>query len=258
MRRVITSRQNAAVKLTRALLGSKRERDESGLFAAEGDHLCGELARGGFEITCTLITQRAAEKYPQTARALYNALPETQVISEELAAYISDTKAPQGVFAIAKKPALDGDFRAAKRLVILDGVQDPGNVGTILRTAEAFGVDGALLSAECADIWAPKTMRASMGSVFRLKCKTCTLEQEIAALKSGGFAVYGAMLDESAQRLGAIEFPEKAAVVIGSEGAGVSQRVKAQCSGAVYIPISGAESLNAAAAAAVILWEFSR
>ena len=186
------------------------------------------------------------------------ACPETQVIAEDLSAYISDTKAPQGIFAAAKMPAPAEGFGTARRLVILDGVQDPGNVGTVIRTAEALGIDGALLSRGCADVWSPKAMRASMGSVFRLRCITGDIPQMIKELRAQGFGVYGAMLDESAQKLGETAFPERAAVVIGNEGAGVSAEVKAACTGSVYIPISGAESLNAAAAAAILLWELSR
>lgn len=255
---MISSRQNAAVRSMRALLRDKRERDAGGLFAAEGDHLCAELVSSGCVITSVLMTERAAARYPETARVLTEAFPDAQVIAEELAAYISDTKAPQGLFASAKKPAPAKEFAQARRLVILDGVQDPGNVGTVLRTAEALGIDGALLSGACADIWSPKTMRASMGSVFRLPCITGDIAQMIRELTARGFGVYGAMLDESAQRLGEMKFPERAAVVIGNEGAGVSAQIKELCTGSVYIPISGAESLNAAAAAAILLWELSR
>lgn len=255
---MISSRQNAAVREMRELLREKRVRDEKGLLAAEGDHLCAELAKSGFAITSALMTERAAQRYPETARALMAACPDAQVIAEELSAYVSDTKAPQGIFAAAKKPAPAEGFGAARRLVILDGVQDPGNVGTVIRTAEALGIDGALLSRGCADVWSPKAMRASMGSVFRLRCITGDIPQMIKQLRAQDFGVYGAMLDESAQKLGETAFPERAAVVIGNEGAGVSAEVKAACTGSVYIPISGAESLNAAAAAAILLWELSR
>lgn len=255
---VITSRKNDAVKRFRELFRSKSLRDSEALIAAEGDHLCGELVKCGYEIVSVLLTEKSREKYPQTAGALCSAAAEYSVISAELAEYISDTKAPQGMFALAKRREFTGDFAGGKRLVLLDGVQDPGNVGTIVRTAEALGFDGAVMSRDCADVWSPKALRSSMGSALRLPCITGDLADIIKTLKAQGFSVYGAMLDDSAARLGEIAFPEKAAVVIGSEGAGISREIAALCSRAVYIPISGAESLNAAAAAAIILWELSR
>lgn len=254
----VSSRKNDSVRLFRELSNEKKKRDEQGLFAVEGDHLCGELARCGYEITLALVTEKAQQKYPETAAALLERTAQSAVITDEIAEYISDTKSPQGLFALARKKAAAADLSGAKRVVILDGVQDPGNVGTIIRTAEALGLDAAVMSAGCADTYSPKTLRASMGSALRLPCITGELKEMISILNSGGFSVYGAMLDESADRLGGFRFPEKSAVVIGSEGAGVSDAVRALCNGAVYIPITGAESLNAAAAAAIILWELSR
>lgn len=254
---VITSRKNDAVKRFRELLREKSERDAQGVFAVEGDHLCGELAGSSFRIISVLMTERAQEKYPQTAALLQQKCNDVTVISGDVAEYISDTKAPQGLFAVAEKPA-GSEISGARRLVLLDGVQDPGNVGTILRTAEALGFGGAMLSPDCADIWSPKTLRASMGSALRLPCVIGDMPEQVRALRNDGFFVYGAMLDESAARLGDIEFPDKAAVVIGSEGRGISPAVAAECTRAVYIPITGAESLNAAAAAAIILWELSK
>lgn len=253
----ITSRKNDAVKRFREVLRDKSLRDSEGVFAVEGDHLCGELAAGGFRIISAMATEKALEKYPQTAGAMAQA-GELAVISGDIAEYISDTRAPQGLFALAEKPAAKPELSGASRLVLLDGVQDPGNVGTIIRTAEALGFGGALLSPDCADIWAPKTLRASMGSALRLPCVCGEMTELIPSLKGRGFSVYGAMLDKTAQKLGETEFPERSAVVIGSEGRGVSPEAAKMCTGAVYIPISGAESLNAAAAAAIILWELSK
>lgn len=259
---VITSRKNDAVKHIRALFREKSERDSQGVFAVEGDHLCGELAKSGCEILSVMMTQRAREKYPKTAQLLERRCGNSVTISDDVAEYISDAKTPQGLFAEARKPER-GEFRCSgsdgkERLVILDGVQDPGNVGTILRTAEALGVCGAILSEDCADIWAPKTLRASMGSVLRLPCVCAALPERVRALRADGFDVYGAMLDESAARLGDFAFPQKAAVVIGSEGGGIRSGVARECTRAVYIKISGAESLNAAAAATILLWEFTK
>ena len=253
----LTSRKNETVRRFRELVRDKKLRGELGTFVVEGDHLCVEALSAGLEVRCALVTRRAQERYTASCEGLASAAGELSVISEELAEYISDTKSPQGLFAeVTIRPQQSA--LPEGRLVILDGVQDPGNVGTIIRTAEALGLGGVLMSEDCADVYSPKTLRASMGSVLRLPCTRCDLVQAISSLKAEGYSVYGAMLDETAQRLGEISFPERAAVVIGSEGGGITAQVREVCSGGLYIPITGAESLNAAAAAAMILWELSK
>ncbi|MBQ8171973.1 MAG: RNA methyltransferase [Oscillospiraceae bacterium] len=251
----LTSRKNDIVRRFRELSRDKKLRDAQGAFVAEGDHLCKEAVQSSLEISFALVTERALKKYP-AAQELIAAAKGYAVISEDIAEYISDTKAPQGLFAEIRRSA--AAQMPSGKLVMLDGVQDPGNVGTIIRTAEALGIKAVLLSPACADVYSPKTLRASMGSVFRLPCITCDIPQMIATLRSDGYSVYGSMLDEAAQRLGDISFPDKSAVVIGSEGSGISDATASACTGGLYIPISGAESLNAAAAASIILWELSK
>lgn len=251
----ITSRKNENVRVVRELLKSAKYRAETDMFVAEGDHLCGELADCANTIEYFLYTERAAEKYPETVRKAAEKSFETAVITEELSEYISDTKSPQGLFAAAER------FGAkipenARRLVVLDGVQDPGNVGTIIRTAEAFGLDGIVYVNRCADRFSPKTLRASMGSVFRVPSLVTAADGLGKFLAD--FTVYGAMLDESAKRLGNEKFPEKTAIVIGSEGSGISPEIAGLCGEKIYIPIQGAESLNAAVAAAVLIWEITK
>lgn len=254
---IVSSRKNANVRLLRLVFREKQARDEHGIFAVEGDHLCGELLRAGFKVKLAAYTEKAAAKYPETVAVLNEKADTAIVITEELSEYISDTKSPQGLFAAAEirggASALDEN---ARKIVVLDGVQDPGNVGTMIRAAEALGADGAVLVNRCADVWSPKTLRASMGSVFRLPVLNAGAD-DLPKLLSG-FAVYGAMLDDTAKRLGEEKFPEKTAVVIGSEGAGISPEVAELCDEKIYIPIKGAESLNAAAAAAIIMWELGK
>ncbi len=252
----LTSRKNDIVRRFKELAKDKKLREELGVFVIEGDHLCSEAVSCGLEIATFLYTEKAREKYPQAAEKLAASADMSAVISADIAEYISDTKAPQGLFAEVRFKA--AEQASCGRLVMLDGVQDPGNVGTIIRTAEAFGIGGVLLSPKCADIYSPKVLRASMGSVFRLPCRVCDIPQEIRSLRESGYEVYGSMLDETAQKLGDIRFGKMAAVVIGSEGSGITEEAKSACTGGLYIPITGAESLNAAAAATVMIWELSK
>ena len=167
---LISSRKNDMVRCCRELMREKKARDERGELMAEGDHLCGELARLDYEIPLALYTERAAEKYPETIAVLRQRAAETAVITEEVAEYISDTKSPQGVFAVGKRPVRElSALFGARRLVILDGVQDPGNVGTVIRTAEALGIDGAILVGGCADIWSPKQSVPRWGAFSALR-----------------------------------------------------------------------------------------
>ena len=145
-----------------------------------------------------------------------------------------------------------------RRYALLDGVQDPGNVGTILRTADALFCDGLLLVGGCADPWQPKAVRASMGAVLRCPVWSCTAEEAKGLLSRSGIPLYGAALRRDT--LDARAIPEgKAAIAIGSEGRGLSAEMLALCDATVRIPMAEhCESLNAAAAAAVLLWELAR
>lgn len=253
---VITSRKNQYVRDMRDWLKSADYRRETDIFAVEGDHLCGELADCTDEIQFFLYTEKAALKYPETVRKIVEKSFRAAVITEELSEYISDTKSPQGMFAAADNIYLPIPENA-RRVVVLDGVQDPGNVGTIIRAAEAFGTDCVFLMMNCADKYNPKSLRASMGSVFRMPTKLFNFADDMRRYL-GEFTVYGAMLDDTAKRLGEVKFPEKTAIVIGSEGRGISREVAEICDEKLYIPIRGAESLNAAMAASVLLWELSK
>lgn len=251
----ISSRKNQNVRFMKELFSSSECRRESRMFAVEGDHLCGETAELDFKIGLFMFTEKARAKYPKTVEKACEKSEKSLVITEEISEYISDTKAPQGLFAAVEKRSRD-ILENARKIVVLDGVQDPGNVGTIIRTAEALGIEGAVFTGKCADVFSPKTLRASMGSALRMPLGYA--DENNLREKLGGFSIFAAMLDENAKKLGELDFPEKTAVVIGSEGSGVSPEIAALCDEKVYIPIKKAESLNAAAAAAIILWELSK
>ena len=254
---VITSRKNPVISELRALCREKKARDAKGEFLIEGAKLAQEAVKSGLEITGAYAAAEALEKYPDTADLLKKQ-GEITVINAELAEYISDQKTPQGIFVTAKildKSRIWDKIKEYSRVILLDRLQDSGNVGTIIRTAEAMGFDAVLANDGTADLWSPKVIRSAMGSLFRLPCCQIPLAELIPELIGSGFDVYGALLDEQAQRLEKISFGSRNAVVIGNEGNGISAEIAALCNKKVYIPIKNAESLNAAAAAAILCWE---
>ena len=253
---VITSRENPRIKRACALRDFEKQRAAAGLFFAEGPKLCLELARG-----C-----RAAELYA-TAPALAHtpalaALgPAVVEITQPVAEKLAGTRSTQGVFALFETPATDPAplLATARRILALEAVQDPGNVGTLLRSAAAFGFDAVLLGPGCAAPFSPKVLRASMGAAGRLPLGVCAdLPAALGALRGRGVACLAAALYK-ARPLDAVgtQFPGGVCVVIGSEGQGLSDAAIAACSAAVRIPMTDrVESLNAGVAGSILLWHF--
>lgn len=255
----IRSKDNPLVKALVKLSSSKKQRREEGRFLLEGARLCGDAVRTGVRPAIALITQEAMERYPQAALTAQQA-DRAVLISREVAAKLSDTTASQGVFCVCPIPQERLELSRRGRYLALSSLQDPGNVGTIIRTAEALGLDGVLATADCPDFYSPKVLRAAMGSVLRIPFRLFpTGEAAVAALREQGIAVYAAALTDSAAPITSLTFGDGAAVVIGNEGNGLEQSVIDCCDRAVIIPMAGgAESLNAATAAALCIWEMVR
>ncbi len=256
----ITSRKNSKVLLYRNLLRERSERNSHGMFVSEGFKLCTEAIKSGLVIKSAFFTKKARENYPEFYSEVEK-LTEIDEISEDLSGYVSDTKSPQGIFIafslLDKIINLDTIY-SCTRLIILERLQDPGNIGTIIRSADAFGIDAVIISEECADVNSPKILRSAMGSAFRLPIYRMSIEELLPLLKENGFATYAAMLDDKAERLGEVHFPEKAAVIIGNEGNGISPQTAEMCTNKLYVPIKNAESLNAATAASIIMYEIKK
>lgn len=258
----ITSRKNQNILFLRELIGKSSSRNEHSAFVLEGRKLIFEALENSFELfSQTLyITEKALQKNSELIEKYCSDL-EKVLINDDISSYISDTKSPQGMFCIFKTVDKNENYvkiNKGKRLIILDGIQDMGNAGSIIRTAEAFGFDGVVLSGNSVDIYSPKFIRASMGSALRIPCVSGELDEIILQIKSSGFSVIGSILDEQAKSLEDYKFPQKSAIVIGSEGQGISEVVKNLCDSMIYIEINGTQSLNAAAAAAVICWEMQK
>lgn len=176
----------------------------------------------------------------------------TYKVTKEIMAKITDTSTPQGIVALCKIPKYE--INKKERLIYLDRVQDPGNVGTIIRTADAFGFDGVLLSKGCADVYSPKVVRSTMGSLFHIPiCQDVDLD----TLKSLNVKIYSSALDTD-NFIDNIKVQTPMVLVIGNEGQGISDEVKNITDEFVKINMSGnAESLNASIAAGILMYEFS-
>lgn len=249
---VITSRTNPLVRRVRKLNSSRAFRREEGAFTAEGPKLLAEALRWGAAVETVIAASGVPlPELPQGVRLVR--------VAEELLRSLADTESPQGIVFICKGSSLAiPDQLGGSRYLLLDGVQDPGNVGTIWRTADAFGGDGLILCNHCADPWNPKTVRATMGAVFRLPVYESGLETAAERLARAGVPLYATALREDTEDVRAVALG-RAAVIIGSEGRGVSDRALELCKKTIRIPMRArCESLNAAAAACVALWEMAR
>jgi len=251
----ITSVHNPQIQLLKGLQKAKNRR-EANLFLAESVKMVREAL--ALSLCRTLIVDgRRQEEYAQMIAAAEESGCEVLMVTPAIMQAISEAKTPQGICCTVEIPA-EPERLSGRLLVAMDGVQDPGNVGTILRTADAAGFDGALLSSTCADLYSAKTLRATMGSVFRVPAKrTDDLPAALEALRVQGYAIV-------ATELGGADFYEncphdKAVLVIGSEGSGVSQAVRDAATHHLALPMrGGAESLNAAVAAGIMIYEMAR
>jgi RNA methyltransferase, TrmH family len=247
----ITSRSNPLISRLRKLKSSRALRREEGVFLCEGPKMLEEALRWNAEIELVLCEEGAVLPTMHT---------QTRVVEvpADLLAAAADTQTPQGIVFLCKmgSPTLP-DCLPGQRFLVLDALQDPGNVGTIWRSADAFGADGIILCNGCADPWGPKTVRATMGAVFRLPVWECGLNELSEQLRSQQIPMYATALREDTEDVRAIDL-SRAAVIIGSEGKGVSRQALELCEKTVKIPMRPrCESLNAAAAAAVVLWKMS-
>ena len=255
MAECITSRENGKIKYACKLGQSAAFRAEEQAFFAEGLKLCLELAKN-CPLKVIYYTQRALDKNPELAHLSC----EQYLVQEHVAEKLAGVQSPQGVFAVLGRPA--ASFAALPqngRFLALERVQDPGNVGALIRSAAAFGFDGVILSPGCADVYSPKVLRASMGAAGRLPVVTVpSLPDALAQLASQGVTCLAAALQNS-QPLGSVpgSYAGGVCLVIGSEGQGLSESVAAACQAAVRIPITDlVESLNASVAGSVLLWHF--
>ena len=246
----ITSRQNAYIRHVRQLSTDGEYRREQGEYLCDGMKTLREALHFGAKVTSVLwkVEEQAIALQPETRQAVANA---------DLFDYASPMRnSPGPLFTVA----IRGCSKPGKlqNAIVLESVQDPGNVGTVIRTANAFGIDAVILTGDCADLYHPKTVRSTMGAIFRQKVLEIELPYLGDFLKDQGLPLYAAALDEHALDVRKADL-RHAAAAVGSEGRGLSRDLLDLCDRTIIIPMNpDSESLNAAMAATVLMWEACR
>lgn len=243
----ISSRQNKIISHVRRLGSDRAYRRECGEYVCDGEKLLSEAVKWGAKVKAALWCTKPSVSLPDTVRQY--AAP------QELLDYATALKNCPGVL-FTVEPML-WPHAAPGRTLVLETIQDPGNLGTILRTANALGMDTVILTGGCADLYNPKTVRAAMGALFRQRVYEFTRGQTRAYLSENGLSLYGAALSDTAADIRTLSL-DHIAVAIGSEGSGLSRELLDLCDGQLIIPMNPAcESLNAAVAAAIVMWELT-
>ncbi len=245
MEQRITSRKNPLLQQVKKLLSSRKAREEAGLFAADGTKLLAEAVKWWPGLDTVILTDGVEAQVPDHVRVIR--------VPEEVMASLSPMEAPQGALFLCRLPE-NRDFTPKAGMLLLDGIQDPGNLGTILRTADALGIPVALLEG-CADPYSHKVVRASMGAVFRSPVVQITWDRAKEELRQAGIPVAVTALTDKAEDIRKVDLTDLA-LVIGSEGRGVRPEILDQADKALIIPMDPrCESLNAAIAAAIVMWQ---
>ena len=255
---MITSSQNPKIKLIRALAGRPKERRENGAFLAEGVRLVEEAFAAGWQFRFVLHTDGLSQRGLDLVKNLAAKSMDVEPVAENLLQSVTETETSQGILAVlaldppaALKPPAKPNF-----ILIPDQIRDPGNLGTLLRTAAAAGVQAALIPPETTDPFAPKVVRAGMGAHFRLPILSLSWEQ--IGARVDGMSVY--LSDaEGEKSCWEVDFAHPLALVIGGEADGVSKQARDLAKEMIRIPMPGhMESLNAGAAGAVLMFEVVR
>lgn len=241
----ITARKNSLIQQVRRLVVSRKERQQAGLFVADGTKLLEEAVRWCPGLDTVILSDGVEAELPEGVKLVR--------VPEEIMEYISPMDTPQGALFLCRLPE-NREFVPRRGMLLLDGIQDPGNLGTILRTADALEVPVVLLEG-CADPYSHKVVRASMGAVFRTPVVQSTWETARDACQAAGIPVAVSALSDRAEDIRCAKISQMA-VVIGSEGRGVRPEVLENAHRTLIIPMNDrCESLNAAIAAAIVMWQ---
>ena len=272
-REIITSRNNQFVKWVSGL-SDKKNRKESGYFLAEGLKLTREAFEAGLPVEYCIVSESKKDAHIKALGDAYDSDKYQNckliTVAENVFEKISTEKGAQGIISVIKHLDFFRDMdiiykeefflKPQEKAIFLFSVRDPSNLGAVIRSSVAFGIDHVILSDDCADIYNPKTIRSAMGSIFRVRVTTVKdVSSFIESAKANARRVFAAELTDRAISLSDIDLLSTDIVIIGNEGHGIDERISALCDNSVYIPISKkTESLNASVAAAIFMWEQSK
>ena len=253
---MITSNQNSKIKLVRALLGRSKERREAGAFVAEGVRLVEEAVKVNWKFRFALYDETLSERGKLQVEGLKLKGVDVEEVSASVMKSISETEAPQGILAVLEFTDLPLP-QSPNFILIPDQIRDPGNLGTLLRSAAAAGVQAVLIPPDTTDVFAPKVLRSGMGAHFRLPIHSMTWEEIEQVVKLEGLQVLIADMD--GRPCWEMDLRQPIALVIGSEAEGVSESARKLANGKIGIPMAGeVESLNAGVAGSVLMFEVMR
>ena len=254
---IIRSKDNPAVKYFRKLMASKKERQNSRLFVLEGRRLVFDALKENAPVRRVFITESAvSDSAGEKLAELINDNIKVVIISDEIGNKISDTGNTQGIFDEKYENIIE--LKKGGKYIVLYELQDPGNAGMIIRTADAMGMDGVLFCNSC-DVYNPKVVRSTMGSLFRVPVyRSVSLENVFSAAEKSNLKTFAAVVDESAYDLKKTSFESGGIIFIGNEGNGLPDEVSSACNEKITIKMTGnIDSLNAAMAAGIMMWELT-
>ncbi len=255
--KVITSKDNPLIKLVCGLQSKASIRKKEGLFVLEGLRICDDACDNSIWFDKLIISKTAKEKYSEELKKFFKNADEIFEIPDSLFSKISDTASPQGVIAVVKIPSLSPEILKSGRYIALENLNDPSNLGAISRTAEALGVSGIILSSDSVDPYAPKSLRASMGTLLRMP--VIILNDFVNEIVASGLKTYACVVDSDATAITDITFDDGSILLIGNEANGLTDTAKVAATQCITIPMRGnAESFNAATAAAIAMWEMMK
>jgi len=243
----ITSRKNSEVQLCRKLLEDSAFRKKEEKFICQGEVMLQEALKSGMCVERIFCLPELASKMPEGIL--------TFTVTEEIIEVISGVKSASGIVFVCRMPQ-ERTFKG-RRFIALEDLRDPGNVGTIIRTADALGLDGVIFLGNCADCFAPKTVRSTMGSLFRMPLYFMDADELKENCQKQGIQIVAACLSNDSKELKKGELSDNCCILIGNEAHGLSDRAIAISHSRYIIPMHSAESLNAAVAASIFMWEMT-